>query len=101
MKKQNKTNRNISRALIALCVVIIGLSVNDVSAQADRSLYYLPILPNARTVNPAIVPQYKVYVGIPFLSSVRTGVENTFNYDDIFLQKGDSLYLDRDHFLII
>ena len=99
MKKQNNTNRIFSRTFIAICVVIFGLLANTTMAQSDRSLYFLPILPNARTVNPAIFPQYNFYIGVPFLSSVKFGFENSFNYDHVFLKKGDSLYLDRDHLL--
>ena len=84
---------------LAFISVLFMLATPAVFAQADRSMYFLPILPNARVVNPAIYPQYKFYIGIPFLSSVKTGVENTFNYDDVFQKKGDSLYLDREYLL--
>ena len=99
MKKQTIINSKISKVLLGICILLIGFSAVDVKAQADRSLYFLPILPNARTVNPAISPQYNIYVGVPFLSSVQTGSENTFTYEDIFKQEGDSLYLDRDYLL--
>jgi len=84
---------------LAVISVLLMLAMPALFAQADRSMYFLPILPNARIVNPAIYPQYKFYIGIPFLSSVKTGFENTFNYEDVFQKKGDSLYLDRDYLL--
>ena len=97
--KINKLNiRKIIKASLIIVTVILAVSSASYG-QADRSLYYLPILPHARTVNPAIVPQYNFYVGIPFLSSVKTGFENTFKYEDIFQQRGDSLYLDREYLL--
>ncbi len=97
--KNNKLNFSeiIKKSLFGVVVMLAISSV--LYGQADRSLYYLPILPNARTVNPAIYPQYNFYVGIPFLSSVKTGFENTFKYEDIFQKRGDSLYLDREYIL--
>lgn len=86
------------KKLAVICVLLM-IASPALFAQADRSMYFLPILPNARIVNPAIYPQYNFYIGIPFLSSVKTGIENTFNYDDIFQKRGDSLYLDREYLL--
>ena len=82
-------------------IILFTLALTSFSAygQLERSLFYLPILPNARTVNPAIIPSYKLYVGIPFVSSVKTGFDNNFKHEDLFIKKGDSLYLDRDHIL--
>ncbi len=94
---KNNTGKSFQKLLLSLVLLLLISSVTF--GQADRAMYFLPILPNARTVNPAIVPQYKLYAGIPFLSSVQTGIENTFNYEDIFQTKGDSLYFDRDYFL--
>lgn len=68
-------------------------------AQADRPLYFLPLVPQKNTINPAYVPEYKFYIGIPFLSSVKTGFENTLKYDEVFKEEGDSLYLDRDYIM--
>lgn len=84
---------------LAIIGFLLMIASPTLFAQADRSMYFLPILPNARVVNPAIYPQYNFYIGIPFLSSVKTGFENTFNYDDIFQKRGDSLYLDREYLL--
>jgi hypothetical protein len=73
--------------------------MNSAYAQYDRTLSFLPIVPQGRNVNPGFIPDHQFYIGIPFLSSVKTGFENSFNYDDIILRKGDSLILDRDHIL--
>jgi hypothetical protein len=94
---KNFTKASFQKLFLSLILLLLLSSVSY--GQADRGLYFLPILPNVRTVNPAVVPQYKVYVGIPFLSSVQTGIQNTFNYEDIFQTRGDSLYFDRDYFL--
>lgn len=93
-----KITRNTIIKLIVI-ILFLGIATPVVLAQADRSMYFLPILPNARIVNPAIYPQYNFYIGVPFLSSVKTGIENTFNYEDIFQKRGDSLYLDREYLL--
>lgn len=91
-----KTLLNVA-GLIALTFILF--QANPVTAQADQSLYFLPIVPHQRNLNPGYIPGYKFYIGIPLLSSVKTGFENTITYDDIFLKKGDSLILDRDYIL--
>ncbi len=95
--KAKITNSAVTKLIIIILFLAIASPV--VLAQADRSMYFLPILPNQRIVNPAFYPQYNFYIGIPLLSSVKTGFENTFTYDDIFQKKGDSLYLDREYLL--
>lgn len=82
--------------IIAISFLLIG---SPAKAQFDRSLNFLPIVPQGRNVNLGYTPDYKVYIGIPFLSSVKVGFENSINYEDVFLRKGDSLILDRDHIL--
>jgi hypothetical protein len=93
MKKRNLLLRFV---LIAFAVVVLS---GTVFAQADRSLIFMDMVPQRNQVNPAFVPDYRLYVGIPFLSSVKAGFENTMRYDDVFIKKGDSLVLDRDHLL--
>jgi hypothetical protein len=95
--KAKITNSTLTKLIVI--ILFLGIASPAVKAQADRSMYFLPILPNARIVNPAIYPKYNFYIGVPFLSSVKTGFENTFNYDDIFQKRGDSLYLDREYLL--
>ncbi len=88
------------RLTIATVMLLAMLSVSEnAKAQADRSLYFLPIVPHLRNANPAHIPDYRFYVGIPLLSSVKTGFENTFVYNDIVQQRNDSLYLDRDYLI--
>ncbi|MDD4175659.1 MAG: DUF5723 family protein [Bacteroidales bacterium] len=93
MKKRNLLLRFV---LIAFAVVVLS---GTVFAQADRSLIFMDLVPQRNQVNPAFVPDYQLYAGIPFLSSVKVGFENTIHYDDIFIKRGDSLVLDRDHIL--
>ncbi len=94
-------NVQISKTAIAAIVFtgIILLSLKPLHAQYDRTLSFMPIVPQGRNANPGFIPEHKFYIGIPLLSSVKTGFENSFNYDDIILRSGDSLILDRDHIL--
>ncbi len=93
-----KTNKYIFALALTLALSVFSI-INTATAQFDRSLTFLPVVPQGRNVNPAFIPNHKFYIGVPFLSSVKTGFENSINYEDIFLKKGDSLLLDRDHIL--
>lgn len=78
---------------------IMLLAATNLNAQNDRSLYFMSEIPQSRYMNPATFPKHKFYVAIPVISTVKFGVENTMHYDDLFQQKGDSIYLDRDYLL--
>ncbi|NCA85132.1 MAG: hypothetical protein EOM83_06085 [Clostridia bacterium] len=89
-----KRNALLRLLLVAVAVVV---SMMDAAGQADRSLVYMDLIPQRNQINPAFTPDYRLYVGIPFLSSVKVGFENTIRYDDIVIRRGDSLVIDRDH----
>jgi hypothetical protein len=89
----------ISGFIIVLAGFIIFQGVQPLYAQNDRQLTFLPIVPHGRTVNPAFTPEYSFYLGIPVLSNITTGFENTIQYDNIFQTVGDSLVLDREYIL--
>jgi hypothetical protein len=95
MKKSNKL------FLLGIAAIFCFLMAHspEISAQSDRQLNFLPIVPYSRTVNPAITPDYNFYLGIPGLSNVAAGIETTFHFDDIFQTNGDSLILDREYFM--
>jgi len=97
-----KINTNITSLkykIFLIAIILVWAFSTNLNAQSDKTLYYLPIVPQTRNINPAVSPGYRLYIGIPFLSSFKTGFENTFRYDDIFQKRGDSLYLDRDYLL--
>jgi hypothetical protein len=91
--------RNFNFKFSGWMVVILLLCTEFVAAQNERSLYFMPDVPQSRYINPAHFPDHNLNVGLPFLSSFRFGVENTFNYDDIFQKRGDSILLDRSYML--
>lgn len=75
------------------------LFIHQLTAQNERSLFFLPGIPQKKYMNPAAFPDNKFYIGIPILSSMKVGLENTFDYEDFFIPVGDSIYFDRDHFV--
>ncbi len=94
-----KSNQYKSFATGLLVTVILLLQTNSAHAQFDRSLNFLTDVPQSRNVNPGFIPDHRLYIGVPLLSSVKTGFENSINYEDVILKRGDSLILDRDHIL--
>lgn len=85
--------------VFVIVALLLLISCKIAFSQNERSLYFMPDIPQARFVNPAHDANHNLYVGIPALSSIRFGLENTFHYDDIFQRRGDSIYLDRDYLL--
>ncbi|MCF8364443.1 MAG: DUF5723 family protein [Bacteroidales bacterium] len=95
MKKYIKNTLTTAITMVLAAFTLI----NTANGQFDRSLTFLPVVPQSRNINIGFIPDHKYYIGVPLLSSVKTGFENSINYDDIFLRKGDSLVLDRDHIM--
>jgi len=98
MKRRIKKSSIVVFAVFAIASATF-FSSGTLYGQSDRSLYFLPIVPQKHTLNPAYIPDYKFYVGVPVLSSVKTSFENTLKYDEVFKEDGDSLYLDRDYIM--
>lgn len=74
-------------------IIVIGI---DVKAQSDLGLYGLRVVPQSNFSNPAFIPDGKLIIGLPFISSISsTTYSSSFSFNDIFVTKdgSDSLYL--------
>jgi hypothetical protein len=66
-------------------------------AQAQYILYGLDNVPQSNHLNPAAIPDAKMVIGIPFLSSLSLSAYSTgFSFNDLFTEQGDSLYFNLD-----
>lgn len=74
-------------------LVIIGIISIAYSAQAQNplSLYYLENVPQTVTINPAMVPRAKSFFGVPFLSSVYSGVNTDLLGSDMVQSNNGSM----------
>ncbi|MFO7669396.1 MAG: DUF5723 family protein [Bacteroidales bacterium] len=52
----------------------LGISLH---AQVNNTLYYMQGVPQSNRVNPAYQPQCQFYIGIPFLSPIRTDLSSS------------------------
>ncbi|MEI7980957.1 MAG: DUF5723 family protein [Bacteroidota bacterium] len=94
-----KTRKKIIEILVVFALVISAFSF--VTAQQGRNIDFLRVVPQSAYTNPAIVPPYNFYIGLPALSSLKIEMKNTpFDYNDIIKTNShDSLYLDTQAFL--
>jgi hypothetical protein len=70
------------RKLIYIFIILIFGKVN---AQQDFILYHMPSIPQITQVDPASIPDSKLDIGIPGLSSIYGSMFNTgFSFGDIF-----------------
>jgi hypothetical protein len=88
-----------NRILNVLMFINLVLIICQLQAQNERSLFFLPDIPQRKLVNPAAFPDHRLYVGVPILSSLKMGFENTLCYNDFFIRKGDSIYFEQDYFV--
>ncbi len=94
--------KNIFKSLFTLGIVItvtLFFQIKSVNAQFDRTLYFLPSVPQGRNLNPGFIPEYKFFVGVPIVSSVRAGFDNSFSYEDVILRDEDKLVVNLEHIL--
>lgn len=81
------------KKLSLLLLLLLGLSVTELSAQNQMVMYNMHrSLPEANYLNPAFVPHYKVNIGLPGLASNQFAFTNgQLSFRDIFHYEGDSL----------
>lgn len=75
-------------------VIILLLFSSGLSAQQDLTLYQLSGVPQSNIVNPAFVPDVKMVIGFPALSSINA------NYNNVAFSVNDGFELD-DNTLVI
>ncbi len=94
-----KTRTTFIRNLAVLALVFVGCTT--VIAQQGRNINFLRVVPQSGYINPAIVPPYNFYIGLPALSSLKLEMKNTpFHYQDVIKTRSDdSLYLDTQALL--
>lgn len=80
--------------LIVILTMTLLFHPGQVKSQ-DRTVHFMLELPQSNITNPAIVPKYPGYLGVPFLSSTYVEFDNSFRYNDIFKQGTDKIYIDR------
>ena len=76
-------------------VIILVLFSSGLYAQQDLTLYQLSGVPQSNIINPAFVPDVKMVIGFPALSSVNANYNNVaFSVNDGFETDGSTLVVD-------
>jgi hypothetical protein len=82
-EKYVRTNL-LKNTLPGLLIVLLGLIRIPVGAQ-NNTLYLMHSIPQANQLNPALMHPCRIYVSLPFISSLRGNVRNTgFGFHDVF-----------------
>ncbi|NPA37378.1 MAG: hypothetical protein GXO47_11070 [Chlorobi bacterium] len=92
MRQKNNTiwikmNKQFSGIALLLFMV-----VNFSTAQNPLTLYHLENIPQSLTINPAMVPDSKFFIGFPVFNSVYTGVNFELTSSD-FIQEHNGKYI--------
>jgi hypothetical protein len=74
----------LMKPAIAACIALFFIWT-DVPAQFSNTYYHMYMVPQANQLNPAFQPGCNGYLGLPFLSPLRFGLEsNSVTFGDIF-----------------
>ncbi len=74
----------MQRKTIILLLLLTAAALINVKAQTSHVLYYMN-LPQRTTLNPALKPSGRVYVGLPGISDISVRVDNNFlSLSDMF-----------------
>jgi len=66
-------------------MLLLAVMISDTAAQYSQSLYFMN-LPQRNTLNPALRPTNRLYIGLPALSGVTVNLDNNFiNMSDLFI----------------
>lgn len=87
------------RYIYILFTVLLASFTGNVKAQFNVTTYQLSeTLPQSNLLNPAIMPDNKVVVGLPGISSFYAKAETTLSISDLFIAgENDSLVLNTDN----
>ncbi|MGC8803078.1 MAG: DUF5723 family protein [Bacteroidales bacterium] len=79
----------------------LGVCVFAINAQNDVGMYFMRELPQSSFLNPAHQIPCNVFVGMPLLSSIHAGYDNSlFSYNNVIIRNPqDSLIPNFDFFL--
>jgi len=88
-----------SFGILALVFYLFLLQTKTSFAQLDATMYHMSTIPQLKNTNPSSTCDYKVYFGIPAISSIYADVHyNGFVITDLLKKRSDdSLYLDMDN----
>lgn len=74
----------MKRKTIILLLLLTAATVGHLAAQTSHVLYYMN-LPQRTTLNPALQPSGRTYVGLPGISDISVRVDNNFlNFSDMY-----------------
>lgn len=66
-------------------MLLLAVMISDAAAQYSQSLYFMN-LPQRSSLNPALRPTNRLYIGLPALSGVTVNLDNNFiNMSDLFI----------------
>jgi hypothetical protein len=92
MKRRLKNIRAIAAMRwLNLLLMIFGVT-GFASGQNPLTLYHLKNIPQSLTINPAMVPDAKVFVGFPVFSSIYSGVNFELTGADL-IQEHNGKYI--------
>ncbi|MEO1253564.1 MAG: DUF5723 family protein, partial [Bacteroidota bacterium] len=77
--------------------IIISFLISCISLDAQTSVSFQH-LGNAtfqnNLVNPSLIPEGKIFIGLPVLSGVHVNVNNKTSYNETFTREGDNNIVD-------
>ncbi|HRS53341.1 MAG TPA: DUF5723 family protein [Bacteroidales bacterium] len=78
------------KKIYTIIVFFVLCLIQSSFSQNDLTIYYLQSIPQSTYSNPALIPECKVHIGIPVMSSLYTSFSNGgFNIKDIFYNRSD------------
>lgn len=85
-----KTVKNTLIRIVLAAFCLGAVTINNISAQNNPVLYFMN-LPQNHTLNPALRPTNKVYIGLPGISGTAISMNNNFlNFSDVIIKGGPS-----------
>lgn len=87
MKQFSKNNFSMGFKVVVLSMFfLIGMFSKGI-AQYANTLYNMPMVPQSGSMNPAFIPDYSFYLGIPALGGINTNINTNFiSFNDVIFK---------------
>ena len=77
-----------------IILILTLFLLNRLMAQQDFILYHMPSIPQITQVDPASIPDSKLDIGLPIISSIYGSAFNTgFSMGDLFYQNANGIMM--------
>lgn len=85
MNNHITTRKKMKNNILKIAITgFLFISLQTIMAQVVTSIYFMDNLPQSNTLNPAITPNYKFYIGLPIINNTNATFSSDIGLNDVY-----------------